>query len=150
MLLNKEAENPAVGIGYAAKAHWNCNLTTRSSQPPSPAPPKVNEVTLSLWSQHKSGQKAMAGRLAAENRDSSICDRQEGTGAWTPSSLSRQLREGCSVPEMAVTMKPSGSKRSRGGLCLRRSSRRQIRRPTEALFQIHLFSLVHKNNIHFW
>ena len=125
-------------------------FTTCSSQPPSPAPPKVNEVTLSLCSQHKSGQKATAGRHSAENPDSSIGKRQEGTGAWTPSSLSRQFREGCSVPEMAMTMKPSASKRSRGCLCLHQSSRRQIRRPTEALFEIRLFSLVHKNNTHFW
>ena len=79
-------------------------FTTCSSQPPSLAPPKVNEVTLALWSQHKSGQKAMAGRHSAENRNSSICKRQEGTRAWTPSSLPRQFREGCSVPQ---TMKPS-------------------------------------------
>ena len=53
-------------------------FTTCSPQPPSPAPPKVNEVTLALWSQHTSGQKATAGHTQLKTETAAFArDRKE-------------------------------------------------------------------------
>ena len=106
LLLSKETENPAVGIGYAAKAHWNWNLHHMQS----PAP--FSGSTQNEWGHPRPVESARVWAEgyrwshSAENRDSSICKRQEGTRAWTPSSLPRQFREGCSVPQMARQWSP--------------------------------------------
>ena len=53
-------------------------FTTCSPQPPSPAPPKMNEVTLALWSQHASGQKATAGHTQLKTETAAFArDRKE-------------------------------------------------------------------------